>query len=117
MYSKVAICKTCQTRVLDEQMDMTAYGHPNKCIYCLITNLSKDILTITRKRDDLFFSFQILEHSYSEVHAAYEAAIQDNKDKQEEIANLQVELLNYEKSFYYVDPSDPMVVKKRLTGF
>lgn len=104
MYSRVAICKTCQTRVLDEQLNMTAFGHPDKCIYCLLTYLQEEIVKVTRKRDDYFFSFQMLEFSYSEVHAAYEAAVKDNFEKYKELSSLRLELLNHQKKFK-VDPN------------
>ena len=105
MYSKVAICKICQRRVLDEQLSMETCGHPDKCIYCLLTHLEAEILDLTRKRDDLFFSFQILEFSYSQVHSAYESAVIDNKDKGKELDLLKADLANYEKLFYVVNPN------------
>ncbi len=104
MYSRVAICKICQRRVLDEQLSMSTYGHEDKCLYCLITYLEAEILDMTRKRDDLFFSFQILEFSYSEVHSAYESAVADNNAKCKELDILKTDLLNYEKLFY-VNPN------------
>lgn len=109
---------------MDEQVSMVHFGHPDKCIYCLLTYSEAEVKFLTRKKDDLFFSFTLLEHSYSEVHAAYEAAIKDNHMKLDEIALIRKDLLAYLNVFgvkpeeihdiIYVDPNDPMQLKKKF---
>ena len=99
MYSKTSVCKTCFRRVLDEQLSMSLHEIHNKCIYCVIDLLNKQIIDLTRERDDLKFSVTLLDHNYAELHEAYEAAINDNTAKLNEIAALRLDLLEYLRLF------------------
>ncbi len=84
---------------------MIIYNHENKCIYCLLDEIQKEINKITIGRDDYFFSLQTLEQRYSEVNTAYEAAIKDNQDKYMELLELKNKFLAYEKEIMKVNPN------------
>ena len=94
MYSRVSICKTCHRRVLDEQANLVP-DKESQCIYCVLAFLSEEITKITKEKEDLAFSFALLERRYDEVHVAYEAAIHDNQLKYQEIANIRQDLLKH----------------------
>ena len=89
MYSKVSICKTCTRRVLDEQM--TYKGHQS-CIYCLVDYITEELEKQGKKKDDLMFALELLDHNYKEIVAIYEAAIHDNDRKSKEIHELRDEI-------------------------
>ena len=92
MFSKVAICKVCIRRVLDEQL----YTHiPQSCIYCLKEHLEKEVDLLTKKRQDYLFALQIMDHNHLELNAAYEAAIADIDIKAAEINQLRNEVDAY----------------------
>jgi len=94
MYSKVSICKTCHRRILDEQANLVP-DKENQCIYCILDFLRKEIVHLTREKEDLAFSLTLLDRRYHEVNTAYEAAIADNLLKHKEIADIRKDLLTY----------------------
>ena len=81
----------------------------------MIDLLGKQIVTLTRERDDLKFSVTLLEHNYSELHEAYVAAVNDNSAKLNEIAALRLDLLEYLKLFGENTPP-PSVNPNSLLG-
>jgi hypothetical protein len=87
----------------------------NKCIYCIVDFLSKEIVTLTRQRDDLRFSVTLLDHNYAEIHEAYVAAINDNAAKLNEIAALRLDLLEYLR-LYGENTPPPSVNPNSLLG-
>jgi hypothetical protein len=95
MYSLVSVCKVCTRRVLDEQLKLGP--DLDKCIYCLVGQLTEELTKLQQHRDDLMFSFELLEHSYNQVHEVYEAAILDNQQKYSELEILKASLLKYKK--------------------
>ena len=115
LYSRTSVCKTCFRRVLDEQLSMSLHEVYNKCIYCIVDFLSKELTTLTRQRDDLRFSVTLLDHNYSEIHEAYVAAINDNAAKLNEIAALRLDLLEYLR-LYGENSPPPFVNPNGLIG-
>jgi hypothetical protein len=94
---------------------MSLHDMHNKCIYCIVDFLSKELVTLTRQRDDLRFSVTLLDHNYSEIHEAYVAAINDNAAKLNEIAALRLDLLEYLR-LYGNNTPPPSVDPNRLLG-
>ena len=76
---------------------MIMYDHVDKCVYCLIDYIQRELGKTLIERDDYYFSLQALEHRYAEVDAAYQAAIKDNQDKYIELMSMKNKLKTYEK--------------------
>jgi hypothetical protein len=82
-------------RVLDDQLHMNLTepaGQDDPCIYCLLSHLTQELEHASRKKQDNMFALELLDFSYTEIVAAYEAAIYEVEKNAKEIHQLRDEL-------------------------
>ena len=89
-------CKNCNKLVTLEPLHIDLCRRYGFCFLCIVSRLEEEIGNLRKKRDDLAFSFYILEYSYSQMQAAYEGAVKDNEQKYNELDALRKDLIKYQ---------------------
>lgn len=100
MYSLVSLCKQCQQRVLDGQLHYgMVFSRPEDCIYCYMDYLKQEMQQVQQevelarlKRQDHEFALELLDFNYTEMVAAYEAAVFEVEKTNREIHELRNQL-------------------------